>query len=510
MAEVKHRTPADGTFSGAGAAAWDDSHTLSDVASQTSLDALSQAVSAADAALSARVDSVAGLAGGGSVTSNELSAAAAALSGRSDSLANAVSVVSQAVSVLSNAMSVADAALSARGDSIATAVNTVSQNLSVLSQAVSVADAALSSRGDSLATGINAVSQAHSALSQANSAAHVSLQTQINTVSQAVSVLSQAVSVADAALSSRGDSLANAISAVSQAHSVLSQANSAAHVSLQTQINTVSQAVSVLSQAVSVADAALSARSDSLANAVSVVSNAVSTLSNANSASHASLATADANLSLRANSLADAISNIISAGGGGVSVTSQELSAKAASVESVLSDRIDSVYTFAGAVYVLGRGNINYATTSQGISATTLTNVNSLFVSVDAGGIYELNAQVLYNRSGVSAVSKLGMSFPAMVQARGFIEQAVSTTQTAIAVSVMGRKTHWSGDSASNSVLISDALSQTDLSTLARYTGTFYVSATGTVQIKMGVSAAAQHITVCPGSWIRVYQINQV
>jgi hypothetical protein len=113
------------------------------------LSALSQANSVDHAALSNRITSVAGLAGGGSVTSNELSAAIAGQSSRTDSVYNAVSALIDRVSansgtggggsVTSTELSAAVQGLSLRVDS---AVAANANNASVASNAASVALAA--------------------------------------------------------------------------------------------------------------------------------------------------------------------------------------------------------------------------------------------------------------------------------------------------------------------------------------------------------------------------------
>lgn len=222
-----------------------------DDALSTAISVVSQAVSvlsntnsAEHAALSARIDNAGG--GGGSVTSNELSAAAAGLSVRSDSVANAVSVVSHAVSVLSQDNSVQHAALSVRADSVANAVSVVSNAASIVSHAVSV-------------------------LSQQNSVEHAALSSRITSVANqpggAASVTSNELSAAAAGLSVRTDSVANAVSVVSHAVSVLSQANSVAHAALSARNDSVANAVSVLSQQNSVEHAAISSRIDSVAGA---------------------------------------------------------------------------------------------------------------------------------------------------------------------------------------------------------------------------------------------------
>lgn len=355
MAKVRHTTSSNANFGPLGAAAWDADHevsvTLTDV---LSLPEELAALSAAHQSLVDRVSANSGVGGGGSVTSVELNAVSVAAQ-------SAINTVSNAVSVLSQANSVDHAALSARITSVAglggggsvtsaeaqgisaaaqSAINTVSAAVNVVSNALSVETAAR-------IAAVDTVSNAVSALSQANSAAHASINGRIDTVSNALSV-----EIADRA---------SAVNVVSQALSVLSQANSAAHVSIDGRVTSVANAVSVLSQALSVLSQANSAahvsidgRVTSVANAISVVSNALSALSQTNSVDHAALSNritsvaglggggsvTSAEVFNAISSLADRVSANSGVGGGGGSVTSQEMSV----ADAALSVRVDSVY----------------------------------------------------------------------------------------------------------------------------------------------------------------------
>lgn len=283
MAGVKHTkvlvTPDDGAEDKAYGVDWNDEHALSDVASQASLDAVSNAVSVVSQALSVEIvdrtsaDNL--LSNAVSVVSNALSVETAARVAKDDVLSQAVSVVSQALSVLSNTNSAEHAALSVRidnaggGGSVTSAElvagdNAVSaQAASALSQALSVlsvADAALSNKISATSA---ALSERASALSQA-----------ISVVSNAVSVLSQANSVAHAAMSNALSAANATISNLTSAHNVLSNrvsANSGTGGAASVTSNELSavsaQAASAISQEISVrsaADAALSDRIDAI------------------------------------------------------------------------------------------------------------------------------------------------------------------------------------------------------------------------------------------------------
>jgi hypothetical protein len=354
MAGVKHTktlvSPDSGAEDKVYGEDWNAEHTLSDVAAQADLDAVSNAVSVVSAAV---------------VTE------AGSRSTKDDALSQAISVVSQAVSVLSNTNSAEHAALSGR----ITSVGGLAGGGSVTSDELSAAGAGLSVRVDSVANAVSVVSQALSVGDAALSA-------RVDSAANAKSVLSQAVSVADAALSVRADSVANAVSVVSQALSVTNASLSnliSAHNVLSNRVSANSGtggAASVTSNELSIAAAGLSARTDSVANAVSVVSNAVSALSQANSVDHAAL-------SARITSVANA--------GGGGSVTSNELSA--------VSARLPVWRRVTGS---------NFQATA------VLSNVSGMSWTVSAGEYYNFKICVIWQSGAVTNGIGLALTFPAM------------------------------------------------------------------------------------------------
>lgn len=190
-----------------------------------SVSILSNTNSAEHAALSGRITSVAGLAGGGSVTSDELSAVSA-------QAASAINAVSHAVSVLSNQNSVEHAALSLRIDAAggggsvtsaevqvaSAAATSADAHANTVSAAVNVVSAALANEISVRASAVSAVSHAVSVLSQANSVAHAALSNAISAVSAALSdrasVLSQAISVLSNTNSAEHAALSAAIAAI--------------------------------------------------------------------------------------------------------------------------------------------------------------------------------------------------------------------------------------------------------------------------------------------------------
>jgi hypothetical protein len=370
MAGVKHTTSADGSFSPAGAAAWQEEHTLSDVASQTDLNALSNALSVLSATnstehagLSNRITSVAGLVGGGgSVTSAEAQAISAAAQ-------SAINTVSAAVDVVSNSLSVETAARIA-------AVNTVSNSLSVeiadRISAVNVVSNALSAEIAGRNSAVNAVSNALSVLSNANSAAHVSIDGRVTSVANAVSVLSQALSVlsntnsaAHVSIDGRVTSVANAVSVVSNALSVLSQTNSVDHAALSNRITSVAGL-----GAGSVTSAEVNAVSVAAQSAINTVSNALSVLSNTNSVDHAALS--------------NRITSVAGLAGGG-SVTSAEVNAVSVAAQSAVNTQSARIDTVSNAVSVLSNA-LSVLSQTNSVDHAALSNRITSVAGLAGGG----------------------------------------------------------------------------------------------------------------------------
>jgi hypothetical protein len=140
------------------------------------------------------------------------------------------------------------------------------------------------------------------------------------------------------------------------------------------------------------------------------------------------------------------------------------------------------------------------------VSAGTLTTIAGLSVSVDAGGVYQMQALLMVNRGDAAQPYGYGMSFPAMARTRGKVYVATSVAQGA-GVSVQGLNVPWDGDSASGSVLVSTG-SVAYLNGLVTYGGLFVVSTTGTVHLLAKASAGAAALTFLPGSYLQVFRIG--
>jgi len=418
---------------------WNAEHTLSDVGSQTSLDALSNAVSvlsntnsAEHAALSVRIDNVTG--GNGSVTSTEVSAGDAAVS------AQAASALSQALSVLS----VNDAGLSVRIDTQSDKISILSQQHSVLSQAHSALSQAVSVLS-------NVVSNEASVRTSADNA----LSVRIDTQSQAISVISQQVSA-----------LSQAHSVLSQAHSVLSNTNSAEHAALSVRIDTQSQAVSVLSQQVSVLSQAHSA----LSQAHSVLSNVVSDIKSA--VSNVSCTSAGGGSATGLQAVVDALSNKISTiVAGAASVTSNEFSALSSKLSNIscrafsaagsantsvkglqsVIDRISNTFSnsfSAGSVISSDLASVKSVVSvkapwnqavymvisdTQSTTASALTDVSGIVLTVGANETWRFQGAIVIQQSAANTGLRMGFSVPPLSTPRFAIFDCISAAGQASA-----------------------------------------------------------------------------
>jgi hypothetical protein len=181
-------------------------------------------------------------------------------------------------------------------------------------------------------------------------------------------------------------------------------------------------------------------------------------------------------------------------GGGSGSVASNEVSAVSAQAASALSQAISVLSPRTRAL-----------TGTVVVSATALTTIAGLSVSVDAGGLYQFQAMLLANRGDAAQPYGYGMDFPAMTHARGKLFVGTSVSQ-AVALSVQGLNVMWGGDSASGSTLVSTG-SVAHLSTIAAYGGIFVVSTTGVVHLLAKASAGAAAISFLPGSYIQVFRM---
>lgn len=415
----------------------------------TSVKGLQSAINA----LSGRISAIAG--GAGSVTSTEVSAVSAQAASAINVVSNAVSIVSTAAS---NALSVANAASNAASIVSSRVASILSVDLSVHSQAISV----LSQQVSALSSQVSVVS-----------VAVTSVDTRVNTVSQQVSALSQAVSV------------------LSQAWSVLSavSARTTAATSvkgMQSIINALSGRISAAVGGGGFAASALTTGGTSVQGAQSVVnalSSRISVVSNAISILSVNAASANNAVSAQA---ASALSDSVSVG----TATANALSNAISALSLVVSPRRVVLTTVAT------------------VSASAMTNIAGMSISVNAGETCQFKAFLFVNRGAAGTIMGYGFTFPKMTRIRGRIIVPISVQQGALgSVADVPLIKTFNGDSASGSVLAS-VPAQTLVSVFVDIEAIMVVSTGGVVQMQLKAAGGASAATVLAGSYMQVLKIG--
>jgi hypothetical protein len=250
------------------------------------------------------------------------------------------------------------------------------------------------------------------------------------------------------------------------------------------------------------------------------------------------------------------LSNAVSAAGlGGVSVTSNELSAVSAtfaqSINAVYSDMASSFgtvsNTFSAFNAAVGTALATLSNTVSGVSATALTGNNAvsaqaasalsqaisvlsprqavlattavvsaaaattipgLSVTVSLGGVYQLQAMLLCNRgTSVAQIAGYGLVVPACTHARGRVVATHSLAQGFLASAVF--QNHFDlGSTASAASIIVSTTSAAATSVFITFAGIIIPSADGVVHLlgKASAGATAEQ-SFLPGSHLQVLRI---
>jgi prefoldin subunit 5 len=443
----------------------------------------------------------------------------AALSARIDSVANNVSQVSNALSnEISNRTS-ADNVLSAQIASVNSQLaSSISNVRSIMSQGISVVSAALASE-----------------ISNRISADNV-LSAQIASVnSQLASTISQLNSV----VSQLNSSFSNVRSAVSNV-STVSGAGSAT--GLQAVVDALANRISIASGLASAADVkASNAQSDlnsTRSQLLSMISQTNSVLSQhrstVNDHTDVSIASPVSLQALRYASAAGQWTNQAVAGGGGsgsqsitsalslqlASVKSQHDSA-ISDIRSVLSQMNSVVSNHTSAISQLNSvvSQLNSTTSvlqskfslavgqsvqlrsvtgTQSFATSTLANISGMSVSVEAAGTYRIEGQLMLSASAATVGVRVAVTFPAardpfgyLICQLGYALLSVSDTQAVF--------------STSPRTVLSSPSVIGGAKTPLRFDGEFRASAAGVFQLQIAgtSSTAVSPIHVKSGSWIR-------
>lgn len=413
-------------------------------------------------------------AGSGSVTSNELSAAVAALS-------NSISVVSA-----SNALKNPILTIQGEGVTIVSAPNVINFRGPAVSTKLSagVVVVSIESGGGGSVTSANFASL--QSVVQANSAQMTSAN---NAISNAVSI----VSVAQAATSAAVTSVNNRISSVSaDLTSFKASINNFTDVSIvsptSAQMLVYKSAVgkwvnsappggsgSVTSQELSVVAAGLSSRIDTVSNAISVLS---AVFSNQLSVISAAVVVLSNNVSVLSNNV-----SVLSVAVGDLSNNLSNLT----SVANVISNQLSA----------LGGQQRTVVQNIQSIALSTYVQISGLSVTFAASAVYEIEGQIVFN---VSAISATGYNIRLLASA--FTQRyAVGAWQftSAMAASTGGANVallnhNFHGMSGAGLSVASAGTAQTNI---VRVTGMIATSATGgtlNVEARVLVGTIPMHI----------------
>lgn len=536
-----------------------------------------------------RVSANSGVGGGGSVTSaevvnavsveaanrtsadNVLSAAVAAVSAQHTSLAGSVAGALSAIVANSAQMTSADNAVSA-------AVAAVSAQHTSLAASVAGALSAIAANSAQMTSADNAISNAASivsvaaanALSVANAASNkgstlsvnlASVDGRVNSLQSSLSTVTSAVAANSAQMTSADNAISNAVSIVSVAvaslASVMSsrtsaiQANSAQMTSAD---NAISNAVSIVSVAAANAISGVNAVSqrlsalvlDSILN-VSAPSPTSGQVLKYNSAALQWVASADATgggggsvtsnelsaeaqgLSLRIDSAFAATSNYASIASQAASAASHyaSVASHAASVASAaagpLSVRVDSV---ANAVSVVSAAHasllsnhvvlsnkvslmssntqVRIVSNTQSTNGSALVDISGLVLTIAADETWEVNGMLLVSTSAATVGFKGGCSVGVLSLPRYMEFQRISGGQSA---GIMG---------GAGLMQVSGTSQFLSLAALGgvlvgiKYTALFNVASAGTFRMQYAgiASTAASPVHIMPGSYLRAVRLK--
>jgi hypothetical protein len=209
-------------------------------------------------------------------------------------------------------------------------------------------------------------------------------------------------------------------------------------------------------------------------------------------------------------SVINALSNRISAaGGGGGSVTSNELSAVSAAVTSVNArvNSITSVFLSAtGQVVpqIRSRGNVTSV-----VSGTAIADIASISISCDANAAYCFDGAIMWEKATSGGVA-FTISLPALRADGSYFHanlQSGSGTQNAgTGAGIPDGYAAMSALAAGTTIMVSVSAPTVNVLRFMRFEGYIVTSAAGTMQLGARGSVAGDSLTV-RGGFIRAYRI---
>jgi predicted nucleic acid-binding Zn-ribbon protein len=217
------------------------------------------------------------------------------------------------------------------------------------------------------------------------------------------------------------------------------------------------------------------------------------------------------------------ISNIISAGGGGVSVTSNDLSillaAQSAQAASALSNAISagsatasnllSNINVVSAKLASVAGQLVVLANDTNVSAGALTTIAGLSATLSASGIYEMRAMVAYTTSA-GQVLGFGLNFGGMTHAAGHIHHTnIGQGSNQSTVSTIDAAFDENGSGSIVMSIYASVAGGTGTKHVA-YEGMFVVStsAPDPIHLLAKASSGTGQIVCKKGSFLRLYKLG--
>jgi hypothetical protein len=201
--------------------------------------------------------------------------------------------------------------------------------------------------------------------------------------------------------------------------------------------------------------------------------------------------------------LSNEISNRISA--------DNAVSANALSMNNTLSQGISVI---SQQVSVLSAGLVPFqvrtiSAADVGISATALTPVTGLSASVTgSGAIYQVNGILLLQMSVANTIG-IGLTFPGMKQAGGFIRGMQVITQGGDSYSTTRGMQAVFNETGSASIIFSVTIATgTNTTFPIKIDGLFVTSTAGTIQVAARASATTSPLTFKVGSYLQALKIG--
>jgi len=163
----------------------------------------------------------------------------------------------------------------------------------------------------------------------------------------------------------------------------------------------------------------------------------------------------------------------------------------------------------------VGLGGIQLArlATDSSVSASVLSTISGLSISAGAGGVYQIEAQLLF-ACNTAVNTGFGISFPAAAAATGrfwgftSVGMDMRGTSALLSGTLSGQAIGVHDEAGSNSIIISLGAIGSLTSTFRRveYQGLIVISTAGSIQMKAFCQGGI--VKIRAGSYVRAYKIG--